>query len=164
MLQRDSTDLAEPDARRALDLLSAQVDADADTARRQIDQQAQEAAITRAVGDPEAFRRAMQGYVDRFKDAPRTGGFSPSTEARLWNEIDDWNSLIDTWGSAAPTPVDPKRAGQEAAAIKTFCGKYPQWPGNASLLSACLTWKPWPGAWRTTSRWSPAWSGCSAIR
>jgi hypothetical protein len=133
-LQRDSTDLVDPDSRRELDALSAKVDVDANNARGQIDQQAQESAITRAVGDVAAFRGAMQGYVDRFKDAPRTPGFTRTlTESRLWNEVNDWNALVEAWGSAAAASTDPKRAGALAAAIKAFCAKHPEWPGNATL-------------------------------
>ncbi len=138
-LQRDSTDLVDPDSRRELDALSAKVDADAKNARGQVDQQAQESAITRAVGDVTAFRQAMQGYVDRFKEAPRTPAFTRTlTESRLWNEVDDWNALVDTWGSATAASTDPKRAGALAAAIKAFCAKHPEWPGNAMTSVLCV--------------------------
>ena len=134
-LQRNSTDLVEPDSRRELEALSAKVDADAQDARGQIDQESLEAAITRAVGDTVAFRKAMQGYVDRFKNASRTPGFTRTlSEARLWNEVDDWNSLVDAWGSAAAASTDPKRAAGLASAIKVFCVKHPEWPGNGTLL------------------------------
>jgi hypothetical protein len=133
-LQRDSTDLVDPDSRRELDALSAKVDADAKNARGQVDQQAQEAAITRAVGDVTAFHQAMQGYVDRFQQAPRTPAFTRTlAESALWSEVDDWNALVATWGSATAGATDPKRAGALAAAIKAFCGKHPEWPGNATL-------------------------------
>ena len=135
-LQRDSTDLVNPDSRGELESLLAKVDTDGQEARRQVDEDALEAAITRAVGDDAAFRRAMQSYVDRFKNAPRTPGFTTAlAESRLWNEVDDWNSLVDTWGSAATAAVDPKRAGQLAAAIKTFCAKHPEWPASAALTA-----------------------------
>ena len=63
-----------------------------------------------------------------------TPGFTRTlAEARLWNEVDDWNALLETWGPTPPTAVDPKRAAAEVAAIKDFVTKHPNWPGNLLL-------------------------------
>ena len=94
MLQHAGLGRFRPRRRRAdgLDALARQIDTQADATRRQIDEQGSEAAITRAVGDNEAFRRALQAYVERFKDAPRHApGFARTLgEARLWNEVDEF--------------------------------------------------------------------------
>ncbi|MSR60320.1 MAG: hypothetical protein EXS05_22210 [Planctomycetaceae bacterium] len=92
--------------------------------------------VHEAVGNPEAFRASLQGYVTASPGTRRSHDFervSQQKEFDAWKGVDAWDALIRRWSAVNFSQLEPKQADELQKEAAKLLAKYKEHPASVDL-------------------------------
>ena len=82
--------------------------------------------ITAAVGDIQAYVKAIQEYANQHPRDEGLAGYSKrvADESLGWQAVADWNKLVEELRQGGVAGLRPKAAEEEAELVKTVCDTF----------------------------------------
>ncbi|HEV2971294.1 MAG TPA: hypothetical protein VGY55_15065 [Pirellulales bacterium] len=93
------------------------------------EEEKQLAAVTGAIGDPEAYKAELTHYLQQFPDSPRAADFKRAIdEEPLWVGIAKWNALLTAFRQTDITQLKPDGAKELLAKAREVFAKFDEYP------------------------------------
>jgi len=91
--------------------------------------------ITEAVGDRNRYLQTMQTYVSGFPTKARANDFKRvlETEAELWDGVERWNRLLESWSQRDFRKATPAEAAQLITDAEELVQKHPGFPAEKKV-------------------------------
>jgi hypothetical protein len=109
-----------------------------DDYQNQMATQTEAQLIQRVVGalDERAkYIRSLQNYIEKFGHTPRAADFKKvvENESELWDGVEAWEQLIDSWATLQVKGISPARAGDCIERAETLLEQHPGFPAAETV-------------------------------
>lgn len=95
-------------------------------------------AITRAVGDPQAYRGQLEAYVRQLPGADRSKDFETvlARQASIWEDVQQWNELVEQIAPQRMAKLDAQGADELRKQLRPALEHWSGFPDAASFDAA----------------------------
>jgi hypothetical protein len=91
-------------------------------------------AVDLRVGDPAGYRGALLAFAEKLPESPEAVDFKRvSEEAKCWEEIIEWNALVDHWNQQDTTRLTPSQVAALSEECRQFVAAHAGFPHLAAV-------------------------------